>query len=107
MAGVERDMLIWMVGNKDKKLTLDHAKDLVVDGKPKELLAELFAMHGDHTNSNAIRHWDVPVFPVKGTDLIQKGHQPGPAMGQHLRDLHNRWKQSRFTLGKDSLISDV
>jgi tRNA nucleotidyltransferase/poly(A) polymerase len=49
----------------------------------------------------------VPVFPLMGRDLIAVGMKPGPALGRTLSDLRQEWKDSRFTIDKDSLLSLV
>lgn len=38
-----------------------------------------------------ISHWQAPVFPVTGEDLIALGYQPGPALGQKLKELEAEW----------------
>ena len=42
--------------------------------------------------------WERPVFPVTGGDLIKQGVQPGPAMGEHLRELEARWIANGFSM---------
>ncbi len=38
-----------------------------------------------------LKHWQAPVFPVTGEDLIAQGYQPGPALGQRLKELETAW----------------
>ena len=42
--------------------------------------------------------WERPVFPVTGGDLIEQGVQPGPAMGERLRELEVRWIANGFSM---------
>jgi poly(A) polymerase len=42
--------------------------------------------------------WERPVFPVTGGDLIKQGVQPGPAMGERLRELEARWIANGFSM---------
>lgn len=42
-------------------------------------------------------------FPISAADLMPA--LSGPALGQKLRDLQNRWLQSDLTLGRDALLS--
>jgi poly(A) polymerase len=51
--------------------------------------------------------WVAPEFPVKGQDLIELGHAPGPDMGQVLTKLEKRWVESGFALKRDSLLSEA
>jgi tRNA nucleotidyltransferase/poly(A) polymerase len=49
--------------------------------------------------------WRRPVFPVSGKDLVGRGIVPGPAVGERLRELEERWVASGFTLGRDELLA--
>jgi len=46
------------------------------------------------------------MFPVKGSDLMAQGIEPGPAMGARLAALEERWIDSNFTLDKQKLLAD-
>ncbi len=45
-----------------------------------------------------IKNWDIPVFPVKGEDLIAEGMKPSPEIGAKLRYLENKWIKNGFAL---------
>lgn len=47
----------------------------------------------------------VPEFPLMGRDLIAAGMKPGPDLGKALSALRQEWKDSRFTMDKDALLS--
>lgn len=47
----------------------------------------------------------VPAFPLMGRDLIAAGMKPGPDLGKSLAALRQEWKDSRFSLDKDALLS--
>nr|WP_320141282.1 CCA tRNA nucleotidyltransferase [uncultured Cohaesibacter sp.] len=49
--------------------------------------------------------WTVPVFPLNGRDLIDKGMKPGPQIGSHLDQLEKAWVASGFALSKGRLLS--
>lgn len=51
-----------------------------------------------------LRQTPLPVFPLKGADLIATGHAPGPALGDQLKRLEASWRDSGFTLEKDDLL---
>lgn len=40
-----------------------------------------------------IDHWQIPVFPVTGHDLIKEGYKPGPALGKKLREMEREWME--------------
>ncbi|MCK7615778.1 CCA tRNA nucleotidyltransferase [Roseibium sediminicola] len=51
-----------------------------------------------------LRQSPLPVFPLKGADLIATGHAPGPALGDQLKRLEASWRDSGFSLSKDDLM---
>jgi poly(A) polymerase len=50
---------------------------------------------------------EVPRFPLGGNDLIQRGIQPGPALGAELERLEKEWIASDFRLGRMDLLAMV
>jgi len=61
----------------------------------------------DETNEellSRLRQTPVPVFPLKGADLIATGQTPGPALGNRLKRLEASWRESGFSLSKDDLM---
>jgi poly(A) polymerase len=42
--------------------------------------------------------WHAPAFPLKGEDLLSRGVERGPKMGETLRKLEERWISSNFAL---------
>jgi poly(A) polymerase len=51
--------------------------------------------------------WEKPVFPVKGSDLIDKGYEPGPELGSALSKLEDRWIASDFTATREQLVATL
>lgn len=49
-------------------------------------------------------HWKVPVFPIKGSDLLALGAQSGPALGAALQQLEDHWIGSDFKATKADLL---
>jgi poly(A) polymerase len=49
--------------------------------------------------------WEKPDFPVSGKDLLAKGLEPGPVLGERLRELESRWIESGFSLTREELIA--
>jgi poly(A) polymerase len=67
---------------------------------------------GNSAASEALRRliqfagsWTRPVFPVTGKDLVRAGLEPGPEIGERLKELEERWVESGFQLGKDVLLA--
>jgi poly(A) polymerase len=48
--------------------------------------------------------WQRPALPVTGKDIVSAGVEPGPAVGERLRELEERWIDSGFTLSRDALL---
>lgn len=46
----------------------------------------------------------IPVFPVKGADLLEKGFAAGPELGKHLESLREEWLASDCTHSRDDLL---
>ncbi|PZO86500.1 MAG: CCA tRNA nucleotidyltransferase [Micavibrio aeruginosavorus] len=43
------------------------------------------------------RYWQAPSFPIGGADLMAQGISPGPALGQKLQELEEKWIKSDFS----------
>jgi poly(A) polymerase len=51
--------------------------------------------------------WQRPVFPLKGADLIARGMQAGPDVGEALSQLEKSWVDSHFSLSRDALLASL
>jgi poly(A) polymerase len=49
--------------------------------------------------------WERPKFPVNGDDLIARGIEPGPKIGETLQQLEDWWIACDFTPDKDALLA--
>lgn len=67
--------------------------------------ASLTEAAGHNRHLVRAKNWECPVFPVKGSDLIAQGAEPGPALGARLAALEERWIESNFTLDKQALLA--
>jgi len=98
-------MLLKFYSTYNKKQTTEQeAKEMIVDGAKPENVAELLHLQGQDDLANKIEKWQVPEYPITGKDLIDAGMQPGIEMGNKLRDLKQKWKESGYTLDKQSLL---
>lgn len=50
---------------------------------------------------------DVPVFPLRGDDLVKAGLEAGPAIGDLLRELENWWIGGDFCAEKAELLEEL
>lgn len=51
------------------------------------------------------REWEQPEFPISGGDLILRGYEPGPMLGDALDELKAHWIAERFEPTKDELLA--
>lgn len=49
--------------------------------------------------------WDIPVFPVTGSDVLATGAEPGPQVGEMLKALEDWWMAGGFTATRDELLA--
>ncbi|MEO0547984.1 MAG: CCA tRNA nucleotidyltransferase [Pseudomonadota bacterium] len=109
-------LLAWAVSPMpDKKLKKpDFHKWLYGQDKSavEAQLRLLIASDGDRAKKAAkhlkwLMKWAKPTFPVRGSDLLQLGFQPGPDVSKVLNDLETRWVNSQFELTTKDLLDDV
>ncbi|UWF66049.1 MULTISPECIES: CCA tRNA nucleotidyltransferase [unclassified Brucella] len=53
---------------------------------------------------DAAEHYDAPVFPITGGDLLARGIEKGPGLGETLRSLETLWIDSGFSLDREALL---
>jgi poly(A) polymerase len=46
-------------------------------------------------------------FPLRATDLIEAGMQPGPGLGDALKAARTRWLDSNFSMDKRELLDEI
>ncbi len=51
------------------------------------------------------QHWEKPVFPVSGQDLLDNGHEPGVQLGSLLTRLENEWVEAGFAANKKTIVA--
>ncbi|RCN44994.1 hypothetical protein ANCCAN_08989, partial [Ancylostoma caninum] len=96
---------------------LDWWKDMIVQlevtpGHDKqkisgvELVVQLArAVCADEVLIRELESWAIPVFPVKGLDLMTAGVERGPRMKLTLKYLFELWQKSRFKMNKEALLA--
>ena len=107
LSNKEADELGFYLNHKNSKLSKNEIENLIVDGADRQYLSNVLKIQGQDSLVNHVENFDAPQFPVTGSDLIAKGKQPGPSLGKTLNDLEDKWKQSRFKLNKDELLSRI
>ncbi len=49
--------------------------------------------------------WEMPVFPVTGSDLLASGFEPGPQVGETLKALQDWWVAGGFAASREELLA--
>lgn len=105
---VIRDEISFLVNQKYYPISVQDAKNFLVDGTPKSYIESLFILQGKQSQfENKLSNWKIPVFPLMGRDLKDSGINPGREFGDKMRFLRTEWKKSNFTLSKKDLINLV
>jgi tRNA nucleotidyltransferase/poly(A) polymerase len=79
--------------------------DRALDGEPLEDIRTVLDILGYQSVSEHLPE-TLPVFPVKGQDLIDRGMKPGKEIGVKLRELKDAWKASRYTFEAEELLAE-
>lgn len=51
--------------------------------------------------------WQIPIFPIKGKDLIKKGFSKGVLLGKKLKELEVIWIESGFLMDRNALLEKI
>ena len=84
--------------------SMRYFQDLLVDKVKHHWVLELVGYCNKMDYLSALRHWEVPVIPVTGRDLMAAGIQSGPRMGLVLQSLKAKWMDSGFVMSKEQLL---
>lgn len=101
----ERDLMHFIVVNREKTFNLESAKVMWTNPKvKKDHIAELAYYLGQPGVIEALENWKVSPFPVTGKDLIDAGIKAGPEMGRILKALSDKWKETGYQMSKEKLL---
>ncbi len=103
----ERDLFRFITNNTVGKMNSSKtdwdATLITMAVRPKannEFVRELALFIG----SELFEHWDVPVFPVRGQDLLDNGMTPGKEVGERLKKMRRYWIESNFQMDNKTLL---
>jgi tRNA nucleotidyltransferase (CCA-adding enzyme) len=104
----EAEKVTFMVSHRDINLT-DEAVEMMLTilNISRETVASLYEVRGEPTLAQYARDFVIPVFPVRGQDLLDMGMKPGIEFGQHLNLMKRAWTMSRWTMQKDELLAVI
>lgn len=93
-----------LLASDDRKhKTADFWTSQIIDGLPR-VEAEKILMSCGFGDIISFIPTPLPVFPVQGRDLIEKGMRPGKEIGEVLSDLKKDWVSSSFKMTKADLL---
>jgi tRNA nucleotidyltransferase/poly(A) polymerase len=102
-SGDERATVVFAAPRIVRPYGRDEARLDLVDGAAVAVVAAILRTQGLHEVADEIEAWTVPVFPVKGRDLLDDGMKPGPAVGEAIRRMREAWVASDYVLDADEL----
>ena len=73
------------------------------------LLAWAAEMHGESEPAwramlATAKEWEAPTFPVTGTDILERGIEAGPEVGELLRTVEDWWIEQELAPGRESTL---
>ncbi len=74
---------------------------MLVDGVNPDWVSDIAKLYNRDMPS------EVPTFPVKGSDLLEKGFAQGAQMGIILKSMMEQWKYSGYTMSKEELLRSL
>ena len=101
----ERDLAEFLFIKSDERQVMSDYKRLIAfDGHSKDWVVELCKLNGDMESVTDLIEWHVPVFPMKGQDLIDMGFKPGKELGVMLKNAKIEWMRSDYKMTKEELM---
>lgn len=104
----EREMMEWFSNQINWTVTKERAEDLINENVNKTWIICLAAFQQVLETSpddlqRIINEYNKRELPVRGQDFLDRGFT-GKEIGDMMKEAKARWKNSRYTLSKDSLL---
>ena len=105
----ERELLHFLLSHYRPRESheVDPYVDLAVDDGGKDRVLELAALEGAGDARAYLERKTLPVFPVRGQDLVDAGMEPGPEMGVLLAKLKRFWKSNAYKPSREELLEGL
>jgi len=84
-----------------------YGRSLTAQGLMIELAGDRVMNGYAPTALEIVQNWDIPMFPLSGTDLQEAGITPGPAMGETLSRIESWWIEQGFKPDRDQCLRQV
>ena len=92
------------LGDHLPRYDTDYARLLAYEEIDSFWVAELAKLHDRADEVAFVMTWDIPKFPVRGKDLIERGMKPGPEVGVMLSNLKLLWADECYRPTKENLL---
>lgn len=86
------------------KLIYTYGKEFCVDKLMLQIALELTEVDKIVEIIDYINNYEVPVFPLRGRDIVEHGVSESSQIGTILKNLENRWIESNFKLDGEQLL---
>jgi len=67
----------------------------------------LLLKHESEEDISFAKTWDIPLFPIKGQDLLDCGVKVGPEVGVRLREVEQWWVDLDFQPNRETCLAQV
>ena len=103
-----RDLVKFIVNHRDQTFDRDVSMYMWTNNKIKDQHVYMLALYlGKKDLAQMIKNTTKPEFPVAGQDLIDLGYKPGPELGKILKAMQQAWKESDYTMDKQTLLKGI
>lgn len=107
LSAEDRELLLWLINKKENDYSLREALfNIIIKNDKKSFWLKYFLLKNKLNSYQKLKDFEIPVFPIKGDDLIKKGLKPGPELGKKLNELKIKWFDSNFKLSKEDLLKE-
>ncbi len=97
--------LVHLASNRSSSLTARQLAYSLGIENARDLVLITGSTSGWHDEIYSLADWSVPVFPVKGGDLIAKGLRAGPVVARTLQQIEALWVSELFP--SDARLSEI
>lgn len=105
-SNAERDHALWLCNNVNKNRDL--CRLIAINNSPREWVWELAMLENRaEWERELLTRWQFGPFPVNGNDLIAIGFAPGPALGEKLAQLKEKWANLGYVTTKEQLLKYI
>ena len=96
IAGKQLDLIDW------QKLIFRYNHEAVIDSY---LISRVGDINPDIIEQ--LKDWDIPIFPISGSDMMDRGFEPGPELGSMMKAMEDYWIEEGFHPSPDQLFAKL